>query len=351
MKPQEQRTESVHKDCATERVKEIDKRPTEVNGNHEDEVHDCKKNGDTGDPVEQDLVDGVGDGSADLAVAVHDVADESMNKTVTTVRHDDVEIFAGMLFDVLGLLLDDLGNLGTVGDVTGNFIVVQNLERQPPLIHGPLLGVSRDGRPDGVDGLLQFGVIYHVRLRCLPRFGGLEDGVAEFGQAGAFGSDNRHNRAIQMPGEVIQLNSDAAFAGDVTHAEYDNHRHLHLQKLGGQEQVALEIGGINNVDHEVRLIGQDVFAGDGLIDGVCREGVDTGQVRHVNPRAAMFIETIDALDRDARPVTHALVRARERVEEGGLPAVGIPGNADLDAIHGLRRLSCPVGLPRGPVTG
>ena len=109
---------------------------------------------------------------------------------------------------------------------------------------------------------------------------------------------------------------------------YD-HRPLQLQKLGGQIEVALNLGGVDDVDDGVGTLPHDEVPGNNLLHGVGGEGVDAGQIHHCDGLAFHLGPALLLLHCHARPVAHVLVGAGEGVEQGGLAAVGVAHQGQL----------------------
>ena len=111
---------------------------------------------------------------------------------------------------------------------------------------------------------------------------------------------------------------------DLVHKIQGNdHGAFQLQQLGRQVQIALNIGGVHNIDDGVRVLAHDEVPGHDLLHGIGRQGVDAGQIHH-GERLAIYVRpALLLLHRDAGPVAHILVGAGKGVEQRGLAAVRI----------------------------
>ena len=161
-------------------------------------------------------------------------------------------------------------------------------------------------------------------LPGLGQLGGLLGGLQT---ALALHGGRLHHGAAQGGGELGGVDSVAVLLDHVDHVEGDHHRVAQLQKLGGQVEVALDVGGVHQIQDGVRLLTDEVVPGHHLFQGVGGQGVDAGQVHDcdilLSLQAALLL-----LHRDARPVAHKLGRAGEGVEHGGLAAVGVAGKGN-----------------------
>ena len=106
----------------------------------------------------------------------------------------------------------------------------------------------------------------------------------------------------------------------VHHVQRHHHGDAHLQKLHGQVQVSLDIGGVHDVDDGLGLILQNEVPGYDLLAAEGGHGVDARQVGDLR----VGIAPDDAgfpVHRNAGEVAHVLLGAGELVEQGGLAAV------------------------------
>ena len=87
-----------------------------------------------------------------------------------------------------------------------------------------------------------------------------------------------------------------------------------------QIEVALDVGGVHDVDDAVGLLLKDVVPGDDLLLGIGPQGIDARQIHH---GAALFSPDLAGLlvHSDAGEVAHVLVGAGEGVEQRGFAAI------------------------------
>ena len=99
----------------------------------------------------------------------------------------------------------------------------------------------------------------------------------------------------------------------VHHVQGQNHGHVHLQQLHGEIQVALDVGGIHNVDDGPGLLLQHKVPGDDLLAAVGGHGVDTRQVGDQGVGIAKNGPVL-SVHRHAGKVAHMLAGAGELVK-------------------------------------
>ena len=129
--------------------------------------------------------------------------------------------------------------------------------------------------------------------------------------------DYRH---AEHPFHAVDVNRAAVARELVHHVQRHHHGHAHLEALHGQVQVALDVGGVHDVDDAPRMLVHHEVAAHQLLARVRRERVDAGKVgyqRVVVPADHAVL----AVHRHARKVAHVLVGARQLVEQRGLAAV------------------------------
>ncbi len=153
-----------------------------------------------------------------------------------------------------------------------------------------------------------------------PVFRRLHRPVHQLGHTLALGGGNGHHGNAQVVGQLLYVDGAAVGAHLVHHVQRQHHRHPQLQQLQCQVQVALDVGGIYDIDDAVRLLVQYVVPRDDLLLGIGTQGVDARQVHHgallVLPYLAGFL-----VHRHAGEIPHVLVGAGQSIEQRSLAAV------------------------------
>ena len=142
------------------------------------------------------------------------------------------------------------------------------------------------------------------------------------------GSANGDNRHAQQALEQVDVHGAAVGRHLVHHVERNDHGAIELHKLQRQVQIALDVGGVDDVDDGVGGFVQDESTADDLFARVRRQRIDARQVG--NARLGMVTDsTVLAVDRHAGKVTDVLVGARQLVEQRGLTAVLVAGEGKM----------------------
>ena len=172
-----------------------------------------------------------------------------------------------------------------------------------------------------------------MRHQCgrLRRGGSLGDGLLQFGHAFARSGGQRHHGAAQFLRQQRGVYLHAFVGGHVGHVHRQQQWHLHFGKLGGEIKIALEVGSVHHVHHQMSGLLLGIAACHLLIQRYFLVGhiqrISAGQIHHFKSVAAQRIFAAHALYCYARPVAHALARAGEGVEYGGFAAIGVADQA------------------------
>ena len=154
---------------------------------------------------------------------------------------------------------------------------------------------------------------------------GMINQLADALVAGSANGDNGH---AQQALEQVDVHGATVGRHLVHHVERDDHGAIELHKLQRQIQIALDVGGVNDIDDGVGMLIQDKLAAHDLLTRVRRQRVNAGQVG--NARLGVVTNgTVFAVDRYAGKVADVLVGARKLVEQRGLTAVLVAGEGKM----------------------
>ena len=144
--------------------------------------------------------------------------------------------------------------------------------------------------------------------------------IHQLGHALALGGGDGHHRDTQALRQLLHVDGAAVGAHLVHHVQRQHHGHPQLQQLQRQIQVALDIGGIHDVDDAVRLLVENVIPGDEFLLRVGAQGVNARQIHH---RAILMTAHLAGflIHRHTGEIAHVLVGAGQGVEQRGLAAV------------------------------
>jgi hypothetical protein len=65
--------------------------------------------------------------------------------------------------------------------------------------------------------------------------------------------------------QTVLVDRNSRSFGEIVHTENDHHRNSELEELGGEIEIALEVGSVDNVDHEIDISGHECIPSDALV--------------------------------------------------------------------------------------
>ena len=169
--------------------------------------------------------------------------------------------------------------LGEVDEFAGVRIALKQLDGVVATL------VSRNaGRKvvlDVVQNVLDGGVELVLRHLALGS-SGLLDLLKELGDALILKGRDHHDRAAELLGKLVRVDLVAVLLDQVGHVEGNDHGQAGLDNLKRQVQVALKVGGVDNLDDHIGLAAHEVVARALLLGAVGGKRVDAGEVRDGN---------------------------------------------------------------------
>ena len=170
-----------------------------------------------------------------------------------------------------------------------------------------------------------------VHRHGLGGLGGLDGGFCRVHDAVTLQGGDLHHLAAQLAAELSHVDLVAVLADHIHHVDGDDHRDTQLGKLGGEVEVALQVGAVDDVQNGVGPFSHQIVTGHYLFQGVGGQGIDAGKV-HDDYIVMLFQLAFLFLHGDAGPVAHELVGTGQGVEQGRLTAVGVARQGNLDLL-------------------
>lgn len=135
---------------------------------------------------------------------------------------------------------------------------------------------------------------------------------------------NRNHGHAKLALEQVNVDGAAIFRDLVHHVKGNDHRPIEFHELEGEVKIALDIGGVDDVDNRIGLRIKNELTAYDFLSRIRRERVDARQVgdRHLGVVADLAIFTIN---RYAREIAHMLIGASKAVEQRCLAAVLVAG--------------------------
>ena len=109
-----------------------------------------------------------------------------------------------------------------------------------------------------------------VDCRCLDKPSGMQGVLNELFDALSSTRRNRHDRNAQQRFHFIDANGTAIGSHLIHHVQGQNHGTAEFHELQREIHVALDVGGVDDVDDDVRIVAKDELARDDFFVGVWR---------------------------------------------------------------------------------
>ena len=107
-------------------------------------------------------------------------------------------------------------------------------------------------QPD--DALLQFRPVVDMDMAChdvLVALIDFDDGIEQRVDAGSVPADGRTDRHAEQPAQLVDVEAVAFLLQFVVHVQRHHHPEVHVDELGGQVEVAFQVGGVHHVDDDI----------------------------------------------------------------------------------------------------
>ena len=166
------------------------------------------------------------------------------------------------VLDAGGFFGADLGDfLGVMEGPDHTFdllVVLQILDGQ---IAGRVLAtdvlVLLDQELDAVDALLQFLTVVDVNMSGQPLvvlLVDLDDGVQQFRDSGSVTADGRADRHSEKVTKLLDVKAVSPRPKLIVHIQSHHYTEVHIDDLGREVEVSLDVGSVHDVDHDIRNV-------------------------------------------------------------------------------------------------
>ena len=248
---------------------------------------------------------------------------------IALVGDDALGIVVHLVLAVLNVSFQVLGQLAVQLQLGDDLLVsLEQLDGVPAQVL--LIHLALNGLFDVCNGVLHAA---GEHMRQLAHLVGLGSGGGLFGcfhTALALQGADLHHLAAQLGGQLLHVDLVAVLADQVHHVHGHHNGQAQLQQLGGQVQVALDVGAVHDVQDGVGLLLHQIAAGHNLFQGVGAQAVNAGQVLNDHVLVALQLAFL-LFNGNAGPVANVLVGTGQIIEQGGLAAVRVAGKSNGNA--------------------
>ena len=193
--------------------------------------------------------------------------------------------------------------------------------------------VLEDEAADTGDAFLEFPAVVDVdmaRQMGVALLIEFDDRVEESVDALAAAAHRRADGHAEQVAQLADVDLVALGLELVEHIEGHDGPEVHVDELGREVEVALDIGSVDDIDDDVGHGVDEVLADIKFLRRIGREGVGARQVDEGDFVAVVGEMAFLGIHRHTAVVTDVLMTARGNVEKGGLAAVGVADEGHAD---------------------
>ena len=234
---------------------------------------------------------------------------------------------------------DLISILKSLNDFLNLLVVLQVLDRKITCrIFISDVGVLLKQHLDAVDALLQLCTMVDVDMSGNVRIGlliHLHHSLKKLLDTLTATADRRHDRHTEKITQLLDIQLITLRSKLVIHVQSHHHTKVHVDELGSQVKVSLKIGRVDDIDHHVRHVVDQIATHIKFLRTVGRKRICTRKVNDDEPIAAIFKCTLLGIHSHTAVVAHMLMTAGSNVEKRSLTAVRISHQGHLDDLAAL----------------
>ena len=136
-------------------------------------------------------------------------------------------------------------------------------------------------------------------------------------------ADRRQHRNSEQLAELYIVQRVSTGFQLIVHVQCNHHAHVHVNQLGGEIEIAFQVGRVHNIDNDIRRFIDNVPADIDFFRGVGREGIGSGKVDNTEVVTLEIKIPLLGIYRNATVIAHMLVRTGSDVEKRSFTTVGI----------------------------
>ena len=294
------------------------------------QVHHHCKDGQCQHAVGNDPVDLIGNGQVlHAGLLLDSLAHHGVDVGIALVGDDALGVIVHLFFAVLNVLVDVVHQCLVEPQLFQHLLVpleeLDGVPAQEAVIHLALNALLNVG-----NGVLHTAGEHMGQLAGLAGLGSGDRSLGGGLGALALQCADLHCLTAQLCAQLLQVDGVAVLAHQIDHVHSHHHRDAQLDQLGGQVEVALDVGAVDDVQDGVGLLLHKVSTGDNFFQRVGGQRVDAGQILNDNVLVTLEFAFL-FFHSNAGPVAHILVGAGQVVEQGRFAAVRVAGQCNFNA--------------------
>ena len=148
---------------------------------------------------------------------------------------------------------------------------------------------------------------------------------------------SRHDRHTEKITQLLDIQLITLCYELVIHVKSHHHAKVHVDELGSQVKVSLKVGRVDDINHNIRHVIDQIATHIEFLRTVGRKRICTRKVHDHEPVAAIFESTLLGIYSHSAVVSHMLMTTRGYIEKRSLSAVRISDQGHLDDLTALFR--------------
>ena len=204
--------------------------------------------------------------------------DDAADIFIPLVGDDAFRVVVHFRFAVFDVFFQMGGEAGRKLQVFQHLLVtLEQFDGKPA--QGVFVHLVADAFFDVGQGVFHAATEYVRQFRCfeyLMIFRNLYRSFGNVKAAFAFQGADGVDRGSDFRRQFLQVDGVAVLVHQVHHVDSDDHGQTYFDQLGGEVQVAFQIGAVDDVQDHVGLFVDQVFTGDSFFQRVRGKGIDTG---------------------------------------------------------------------------
>ena len=175
-----------------------------------------------------------------------------------------------------------------------------------------------------------FGTHLAFLIQEVTAFINIDDNMEQLFNPFSGTADSRQHRHAEQLAEFYIIQRISARFQLIVHIERNNHTYIHVNQLGSEIQVTLQIGRVHYIDNDVRSFVDNVVADINFFGRISRKRISARQVHDAEVIALKVEITFFGIYGDTAVISHVLMRARGYIEKRCFTAVGISYQSHID---------------------
>ena len=233
--------------------------------------HDQCEDGQSQNTVGHDLVDLIGNGQVlHAGLFLNSFAHDGVDICIALVGDDALSVIVHLSFAVLDVLVDvvdqALVELQLVHDLLVALEQLDGIPAQEAVIHLALNGLF-----DVSNGVLHAAGEHMGQLSSLGSLCSSHSSLCSSLGALALQCADLHRLTAQLCAQLLQVDLITVLAHQIDHVHSHDHRDAQLDQLGGQVQVTLNVGTIDDVQDGIGLLLDQISTGNHFFQRVRRQ--------------------------------------------------------------------------------